>query len=721
MPDLSALLSPRSIAVIGAAPDTVILRGRTLKVMLRHPYEGKIHPVSRSHREVQGLAAFASIDLLPERVDLAVLIIPADQVPDELERCGKAGVRAAVILTSGFAEQTGEQGPQLQVRLREISSRYQMAVCGPNAEGFVNSAANLCATFSPAVDNMQIPLVPTWRPTGHVAVVAQSGGMGFAFFDRGRPKEIPFSYIVTTGNEACLEAFDVVDYLLDDDRSDVFLMFLEDIKCPDTFRRAAAKALHAGKPIIVAKIGRSAAGQRAAASHTAALAGTHEIYQAMFREYGIIEADTIEQMVDIAAAFSFYRKRLPVGKNVGIGTGSGGGGGWLADACALEGLQVPQLDPSTRALIDQHLPPYGTSQNPVDGTAQAIRTIGYGELARLIAVSDRVDAVAMVITARNPEALERERENLQRISEQSLKPIFMWTYTLPGAESIRLLSEAGYPLFTDMRHCARSIAVLANYRARRQRYLSTPRVQLICDPPRAARVRQLLNRAVLCEYQVAPILLDYGITPIESQLHTSVEGAIACAQAMRSPVALKVQSADIPHKTDFGAVALNVVGADAIRRRYDEILSNARRHTPAPCIDGVLVQRMAPKGIEVLVGIRLDPLFGPLLMLGMGGTGVEIEQDASLAPAPLSGDDAADLLDRLRGRALFDSVRGAAPADIPALLDLMVRVSQLAIEQQTVLDTLELNPVIVHPHGAGISIVDALLSLRLPIPLGPLY
>jgi acyl-CoA synthetase (NDP forming) len=711
MPDLSALLSPRSIAVIGAAPDVTILRGRTLKVMLQHAYGGKIYPVSRSHSEVQGLSAYASIDRIPERVDLAVLIIPADHVPDELERCGRAGVRAAVILTSGFAEQTGVQGVELQARLRAIALRYDMAVCGPNAEGFVNSAAKLCATFSPAVDNMEVPLVPAWRRTGRVAVVAQSGGMGYAFFDRGRPKELPFSYIVTTGNEACVSAFDVVDYLLDEGSSEVFLLFLEDIKDAGAFRRAADKALRAGKPIIVAKVGSSAAGVRAAASHTAALSGQHETYQAMFRHYGVIEAQTLEQMVDIAAAFSFYRSRLPAGKRVGIGTGSGGGGGWMADACVAEGLEVPELDAPTRALIDQHLPPYGTSQNPVDGTAQAIRAIGYGELARLIALSDRVDAVAMVITARNPEALQREQAHLQRISDEGRKPIFMWTYTLPGAGSIRTLSETGYPLFTDMRHCACAISALAEYRARRERYLSAPRADVVADAARAARVRARLTRTVLCECEVAPILAGYGITPLDGELVASADEAVRCAAAMGSPVALKVQSPDIPHKTKVGAVALRVAGEAAVRQRYEEILSSARRHVPAARIDGVLVQRMAAAGLEVIAGVRRDALFGPMLMLGIGGIGVEVERDVALAPAPLTREDAAGLLDQLRARALFASVRGAPPADVPALLDLLTRLSALAVEQEA-LDTLELNPVIVHPLGEGVSIADALLLVR---------
>lgn len=461
---LAALLSPATIALIGASPDVHIFRGRTLKVLLGHPYAGRIYPVSRSHREIQGLRAYPSVAAIPEPIDLAILIVPAEFVPAELERCGAAGVKAAMILASGFAEARSEAGPALQAQVVAIAARYAMTVCGPNAEGYANTAAALCPTFSPAVDNLAVPLTPPWRTRGHVAVVAQSGGMGFGMFDRGRPKELPFSYVVTTGNEACLETFEIVDHLLDDGRTDVFLLFLESIKNMATFERVAARALAAGKPIIVAKIGRSEAGARASLSHTAAVAGDYAAYQAMFRRHGILEAADIDEMVDLACAFSLHRDRLPAGNRVGIGTASGGGGGWLADACVAAGLSVPILDPATRAQLDERIPIYGSSQNPVDATAQAIVTAGYGELARIIAASDAIDAVIMIISARSSASFEKDLDKLTAIAGGT-KPILMWSYTLPSAETTRLLSQAGYPLFTSMQTCARALAAMVAYRA----------------------------------------------------------------------------------------------------------------------------------------------------------------------------------------------------------------------------------------------------------------
>jgi acyl-CoA synthetase (NDP forming) len=469
---LDALLSPRTIAVVGASPDAHIFRGRTLKVMRGHPYDGRIYPVSRSHAEVQGLPAYPSVAAIPEPIDLAILIIPAEAVPDELERCGAAGVKAAMILSSGFSEARGSAGAALQARVVAIAERHAMIVCGPNAEGFANTRAALCATFSPAVDGLAVPLVPPWRTRGHIAVVAQSGGMGFGMFDRGRPKELPFSHVITTGNEACLETFEVVEHLLDEGTTDVVLVFLESIRNPRSFERTAARALAAGKPIIVAKIGRSDAGVRASLRHTGSIAGNHAAYQAAFRRHGIIEAADIDEMVDLAAAFSLHGQRLPAGNRVGIGTASGGGGGWLADICVGAGLTLPLLDPPTRALLDQTIPSYGSSQNPVDATAQAIVQAGYSELIRLIAGSTEVDSVIMIVSARIVASFEKEQHALADIARHTTKPIFLWSYTLPHPDTSILLSQCGYPLFTSMQGCARTIAAMTRYRAIRERAVS---------------------------------------------------------------------------------------------------------------------------------------------------------------------------------------------------------------------------------------------------------
>jgi acyl-CoA synthetase (NDP forming) len=366
----------------------------------------------------------------------------------------------------------------MQSELRDIARRYGMAVMGPNSEGFANLDAALCPTFSPAVTPSATPLLPAALNNGRVAVIAQSGGMGFSFFDRGRPKEMAFNYIVTTGNEACLETFDVVEHLLEEGKTDAFLLLLEDIKTADTFRRVAAKALKAGKPIIVNKIGQSDAGRRAAASHTAALAGSYSAFQAMARHYGLIEGADSEEMVDIAQGFLRTGiALLPAGRRVAICTASGGGGGWMADACIAAGLEVPTLDAESRACIDKHLPSYGTSQNPVDGTAQAIHALGYAGMAELVLDSPSIDSVIVVMSGRAGERVVAERDRLMRVKAASTKPILMWSYTLPVPHTLTTLAETGYPIFTNMRNCARTLAVMTDYRAAREAALRTPDIR----------------------------------------------------------------------------------------------------------------------------------------------------------------------------------------------------------------------------------------------------
>lgn len=471
------------------------------------------------------------------------------------------------------------------------------------------------------------------------------------------------------------------------------------------------KALKAGKPIVVAKIGRSEAGSRAAASHTAALAGAYDVYQAMFERYGVIEGADIEEMVDIAAGFSIYRDRLPAGPRVGICTASGGSGGWIADACVAAGLQVPELDPATRARIDPHLPPYGTSQNPVDGTAQAIREIGYSELARLVGCSDRVDSVIVVTSARSSEIYERERENLLRVARETSKPVLMWSYTLPSPASVRLLSEAGYPLCTNMRNCARTVAAMAQYRSLRERILRVPEIRPVSREERRVRVRDRLAAAgpLLCEHESAGLLSEYGIAFAAARLALRAEDAVAAASELAAPVALKVQSPDIPHKTEAGAVALDVEGEEAVRRAYEAVLASAHRHRPGASIRGVLVQAMAPPGIEMMLGIHRDAVFGPMLMAGLGGIHVEVLRDVVLAPVPLSAARARELLGRLRGRRLLEGSRGEPGADVEALIELMVDLSEFAADHAGDIAEIDLNPVIVHPPGRGVSLVDALI------------
>ncbi len=714
MPDISKLLWPKTVAVVGASSDLHSLRGRILEIILSHPYEGKIYPVSRSADEVQGLKTYKSVDDLPEAVDLAILIIPAQFVPAELERCGSRGIKAAIILSSGFAEEPGEAGARMQKEIAATARRYDMAVTGPNTEGFANIAAAFCPTFSPAMDKNAGAIRPT-RPlgTGQVSVISQSGGLGFAFFDRARPRNLTFRHVVTTGNEAALEIADVLDYMLEEGGTDVFLLLLEDVKSPEKFKRVAEKALKAGKPLIVGKIGQSEPGSRAVASHTAALAGAQGAYRAIFERYGLIEGRDFDEMLDMAVAFLACGDRLPAGKRVGICTASGGAGVWMADACAAAGLDVPVLDDETRKQIDAFLPSYGTSQNPVDSTAQGVQKLGYGEFARLVAQSPLVDGVMVVVTARRSAFLENDLPKLKALKNSSKKPVLLWTYTLPAERSIEIINEAGYPLFTGAPGCARAMRALADYRSLRERSLRAAKTAPVIAAARD-KVRGLFAKAgdVLCEWQARPLLAAYGIGAGNAGvLAQSAAEAEAAAKAAGCAVALKVQSADITHKTEAGAVALNV-GAGDVAAAYARVLTAAKSYAPAATIDGVLVQPMAPPGREVILGINRDPRWGPLLMVGLGGVLVEAMGDVALAPVPLDREAALALIAKLKGAALLGAFRGQPEADVEALADLVVRLSQFAADHADAIAEIDLNPVIVHGKGDGASMVDALIVKR---------
>ena len=706
MADLSAFLSPKTVAVIGASPDTTSLRGRIMKVLLCHDFKGKVFPISRSHPEIMGLKAFPTISDVPEQVDLAVLIIPAIYVADTLEECAKHRVKSALILSSGFAEDSSEDGDLLQKKLLDISKRTNMVISGPNSEGYANMALKLCPTFSPAVDGENIELMPSWPAKKRIAVIAQSGGMGFSFYDRGRPKNLPFSYVITTGNEACLESLDIVEYLIDSDEADIFLMFMEDVKTPSKLSYVAEKALSAGKPIIVTKIGHSDAGIRAAASHTASLAGSYQIYKSIFERYGIIEGSDIEEIVDIAAGFVYFGDRPPSGKRVGIFTASGGGGGWMADSCASNGLEVPILDNTTRANIDQYLPSYGTSQNPVDGTAGVINQIGYARISEMIAEAPNVDTVVTIASTRVSHKLVSEKEKLLEVSKTTNKPIMFWSYTLPHQESAQVLAETGFPLFTDLRNCTKTIATMHDYTIYRNKFLEKRNV-LSNDRQYPNELLNLIKNAPenIVEYKAMSILFEAGIKTQKSTLVQSEDEAILATKMIGKAVALKVQSPDIPHKSQAGGVVLNIDSHTDVGQQFKSMQSTISKNFPKAIIDGFLIQEMSEPGLEIILGINNREGFGPILMVGFGGIHVEKTRDVAFAPVPLGEDDCNQLLKKLKGSVLLD----ADKYDVPALIDLMTSLSNFAESTSDYIGEIDLNPVLVHSKGQGVAVIDALM------------
>ena len=704
--DLAPLLRPASVAVIGASDDTGRIRGRLLAQLLKGGFAGRVVPVHPSRATIQGLPAVAAIARAPAPVDLALIAIPAEAVPDALSDCAAAGVRAAVVYSAGFAEEGGDN-VALQTRVHDIARSTGMIVAGPNVVGFLSVGSGLAATFSPAIDFDALPALRA-DPRPRIGIVSQSGGLGFALFNRGLARRLPFGVVINTGNEADLDATEVAEFLVDDPATGAVLMFLETIRQGRRFMDLAARALAAGKPLIVAKIGRSPAGRRAAASHTASLTGSDRAYDAVFRRYGVLRADDQDDLLDLAAAAVLMKP--PAGRRVGVVTISGGVGGWLADTLEAHGLAVPQLGLATQARVREFLPSYGAAFNPIDITAQAIGTDHRLRSIEVLAACDEVDAIVNVSSLANDTRLAAEKAGIAACVAASGKPLLFYSYPLPSEAAQADLAAIGVPLYTSLRGTALALAGLAELGAARR--LAAAASEAPARAPDRAAALRVLDEAdgVLCEYQAKALLAAYDIAVPRERLARDRTEALAAAAELGYPVALKIQSPDIAHKTDAGGVALGIADAEALVEAYEAVLARAAAHHPAARIHGVLVQRMAPPGLELIAGITRDADFGPLLLVGLGGLHVEVLDDVALAPVPVGPAQAARLIDGLRGARLLGPLRGAPPRDRAALVELLTRLSRLADDLSDRIVEIDLNPVLV--HATGLTIVDALIVQR---------
>jgi acyl-CoA synthetase (NDP forming) len=708
MPDLRPLFSPESVAIIGASADTQTLRGRTTQYLIAHGYPGRIYPVTRSQPEVFGLRSYATVAELPEVPDLAVVVVPAAYVAPTLEECGHKGVRAAVVISSGFAEERGEAARQRDKALREVIDRFSIVVCGPNSEGLVNPLKPLVATFSPVFHDPAQSLFPESRKSRAIAVSCQSGALTFAFLSRGRPRQLRFTYQASAGNQTCLEAHDYVDWLLDTGGADIFLAYLEGIRDTTRFHAVANKAADAGKPMIVAKVGRSEAGRRAAVSHTGSLARSGAVDDAIFRRYGIIRGEDLDHMLDMAAAFAFCKP--PRGNRVAVITGSGGSAVWMSDILSAHGLELPVIEDDLQQRLMALLPSYASAQNPVDGTAQAIHEVGYAKLVEIVRQSQRIDTILLIGSLANEATAKQRAEELAAVTGDTEQPIILSTYTTATPGAMAAFAEAGIPCYTSMPSCARAIRALVDYAAFQARRRQSQAAEQ--TPP---GLREEVSRAlavagsVLPEADAKALLARYGVPRPPEALATSAAEAAAFAARIGGPIALKVQSPDITHKTEAGAVALGITGDTAVRDAYQRVLASARGAHPDAAIQGILVQAMAPPGLEIILGITRDPTFGPMLMVGLGGIHTEVLRDVAFAPVPIAPEEALSLLGELKGAALLDGVRGAPPADRAALAELMAALSRFAADHADLIEEIDLNPVIIHAQGEGLTVVDALI------------
>ena len=690
---LAALLAPASIAVVGASADRSKIRGTLFHQLVASGYGGRLYPITSSVAEIEGHRCYPSVRAVGQPIDLAIVAIPPDAVMGVLEECAAGGVRSALVLTSGFAEQGGES-KVLQDRMTALARTTGMRICGPNSVGLYNAIAHVAATFSPAIEQKAgRPVIPP--SARRVGVISQSGGMGFSFYDYGRPLGLGFSCIVNTGNEADVTAGDLFLHMARDPGTDVIILFLEGVRDPARFVEAAQAAAEAAKPVVVVKIGRSVASARAAVSHTANMTGWDVAYDAVFRRYGITVAHDLEEMTAVAAAFA----TCPVakGNRVGILTVSGGGGALMSDVLAAQGLVVPEFSPALQAEIGKLIPAYGAAGNPVDVTASGAFDAGLDTALELLAGSDEVDAVVIVGSLASERRVSFDTERLRRIVARQGKPVLVYSYTRPSALACTELQKAGLVPGIHLTWTARAMRALVE----RGRYRPP------APPAPSDHTAMPGLRPGLCEYEVKSLLATAGIGDARGRLVTGRAGLVDAAEAVGWPVAIKIQSPDIPHKSEVGGVALGLAGGAALLAAYDAMTDSVARHRPEARIHGVLVEPMARRGVEMIVSTMNDPVFGPVVSLGAGGVNTELYKDLSCRLAPVDAAEALDMLAELRSAPLLHGWRGAAPGDTAALADLVARLSRFAVAERAAVAEIELNPVLV--HEAGCTVADALL------------
>lgn len=693
--------NPRSIAMIGASADLTKIRGRLFAYTYQNGFDGDLYPVSRSHDRIGDYKAYRSIGEIGKPIDLALIVIPAREVPAAVEECAAAGVKNVMIISSGFAEEGGA-ATSLQDELKAIAARTGIRIAGPNSEGFFNAPSNISATFSPVLEALQSD-VPEAAPDQRIGVVSQSGGLGFAVLARGRNMGLSFSTVISAGNEVDLTAADYAEWMVRDPNTSIIVVLAETVRNGPAFLRAAAAAEKAGKPMVFLKMGRSEAGARAAASHTAALTGSHDTYRAIFRRYGVLEAADLDEVVAISAALAV--NPIPAGRRVGVVTASGGSGTLMADTYSEHGMRLPQLSPELQAQIEPLVPPHASAANPVDTTAQGHKT-GPVSMAvvGLLDRSGEVDMITIIVSAARETSVALIPEKIREVTQRRAKPLLIWTYTRISNLARKIAAESGTVILSDMRHAAKGLAALVT---RAEHLKRAPEV-----PAEDQTITYPAGPDVLTEYRAKEWLETLGVGASDGQMVSSAAAAVAAAEELGFPVALKVQSPDILHKSEVGGVHIGLGTPEAVAEAFEAISSSVARVAPDAAVDGVLVQPMAPRGIELVAGMINDPTFGPVMMLGMGGTAVELYGDVVHYPAPFGADRAEELLRGLKGARFFDGFRGADPVDPSPAAELIARISQIAYAGRDVIGEMEFNPIILHGDGSGVSVADAVIMRK---------
>ncbi|WP_291379440.1 MULTISPECIES: acetate--CoA ligase family protein [Achromobacter] len=696
---LSRLFDPQGIAIVGASATPGKIGAMPVSLLLQHGYGGRIVPVNPRADTIAGLPAVPGLDALDADIDLAILAVPAAHAAQALERARPGQVGAAVVFTSGFSE-TGAQGAAEQDRLCAIARERGIRLLGPNCLGFMNVRRNVYATFSPAPANGVVA-------AGGIGMVTQSGAFGAYAYSMARERGLGLSHWISTGNEADIDVADCIEWLAGDPHTRVIMAYMEGCRDGAKLRRALSAARAAGKPVVVTKIGRTQAGAQAAASHTAALAGDDAVYDALFRQYGALRARTIEEFFNLGYALDTW-KQPPQGRRLGIFTISGGVGALMADEAADSGLTLPEPADDAQARLLERVP-FASGRNPVDVTGQAVSEPGL-----LLATADdmladgRYDALAVFLAAAgSSEALWPTFEAFARQMQARHPDVPLAISALFPPARRRELERLGCLVFPDPSAAVRTIAAVAAMASHTGH--GTTQADPAPDTANSAPLRDTYT-----EIQAMELLRDAGMPASPSTLAANADAAVRaaagfCAANQDNPVVLKVVSPDITHKSDVGGVKLNVLGEDAVRRSYADIMASVTQLRPDARVEGVLVAPMAPKGVECIAGVHCDPVFGPVVMFGLGGIFVEVLKDVSFRLAPFDRDEALAMIREIKGFPLLQGARGAPPCDVDALADALATLSRFAHARAGDFRSIEINPLLALPEGQGAMALDAVV------------
>jgi acetyl coenzyme A synthetase (ADP forming)-like protein len=705
--DLQVLFAPRSVAVIGATNRAGSVGRAVFANVFQHGYAGVVYPVNPSSPSVMSVKAFPSVLHIPDEVDLGIIIVPSALVPQVMEECGEKGIKAAIVITAGFKELGGAGVQQEQVVL-EAARKTGIRLLGPNCLGIINTDPEVSLNGSFA------RLMPR---NGNIALISQSGAVGVAALEYAQGEEIGLSKFVSVGNKADLNENDFLAYLKDDPLTDVIMFYLEDIEDPKGFFQLAREITgETGnkKPILAIKSGRTAAGARAASSHTGALAGSDQAYDALFAQCGVLRVESLEELFDHALAFS--TQPLPKNNRVAIVTNAGGLGIMTTDAAVRYGLEIAEFKEETVARLKAGLPPAANVHNPVDVLGDA-REDRYRIALEGVLRDEQVGGVIVISTPQLMTNLAAIAATVAEVTPAYQKPTLVCQMALGEIEeTLAIWSKAKLPHYHFPEEAARSLGAMARYAASIQgdRYEIKTFTDVDRDQVKQVlqRVRQAGRQYVL-EPEAHEIFRAYGFPVAPHAWVHDEDQAVQAAADLGYPVALKIVSPDVIHKFDVGGVKLNLDTADEVRQAYGEILASVRQARPRAAVQGMLVQRMMPQGRETILGMTRDPLFGPLLMFGLGGTLVEVFRDVIFRLAPISEDWALKMIQGLKGFQSLTGYRGEPPADLAIIAESLERLSQMALDFSE-LKELDINPFMVFEQGKGAAVLDARIFLGEP-------